>query len=67
MEFIRDDGRIYNPNYKDTVKRLIKSEKFEKVEDVTVDELKDYAKLRGLTGYSTLNRNDLISLLKEGG
>ena len=67
MEFIRDDGRIYNPNYKDTVKRLIKSEKFEKVEDVTVDELKDYAKLRGLTGYSTLNRNDLISLLKESG
>ena len=67
MEFIRDDGRIYNPNYKDTVKRLIKSEKFKKVEDVTVDELKDYAKLRGLTGYSTLNRNDLISLLKEGG
>ena len=67
MEFIRDDGRIYNPNYKDTVKRLIKSEKFKKVEDVTVDELKDYAKLRGLTGYSTLNRNDLISLLKESG
>ena len=66
MEFIRDDGRIYNPNYKDTVKRLIKSEKFEKLSDITVDQLKNYAKLRGLTGYSNLNRDDLIDLLEEG-
>jgi hypothetical protein len=67
MEFIRDDGRIYNPEHKDTIKRLIKSEKFDKLENVTVNELKDYAKTRKLSGYSTLNREDLIVLLKEGG
>ena len=66
MEFIRDDGRIYNPQHKDTIKRLVKSDKFKKLEDITVEQLKNYAKSRELTGYSTLNRDDLISLLKEG-
>jgi len=66
MEFIRNDGRIYNSEHKDTIKRLIKSDKFNKLENITVNELKDYAKTRGLSGYSNLSRDDLIELLKVG-
>jgi hypothetical protein len=66
MEFIRNDGRIYHSEHKDTIKRLMKSDKFKKLEDITVNQLKDYAKMRDLSGYSTLNRDDLIDLLKVG-
>jgi hypothetical protein len=34
--------------------------------DLTVAELKDLAKKQGLEGYSTLNKADLIELLKGG-
>ncbi len=66
MKFIRQDGYIYNPDYKDTIKRLKKSNRFKKIEDLTVSQLKDYAKERELTGYSSLTREELISLLGEG-
>lgn len=67
MIFIRSDGNLYNVEHKDTIKRLQKDEKFENVEKLTVEDLKDYAKKRELKGYSTLTRNELIDLLKVGG
>lgn len=36
------------------------------IEEMTVEELKDVAKERGLEGYSKLKREDLIDLLTEG-
>jgi hypothetical protein len=67
MIFIRSDGNLYNVEHKDTIKRLQKDERFEDVEKITVENLKDYAKKRELKGYSTLTRNELIDLLKVGG
>ena len=34
--------------------------------DLTVNELRDIARERGITGYSTLNKEELIALLLEG-
>ena len=66
MKFIRDDGQVFIQTYPDSIKRLKKSDRFKELEEVTVNQLKDYAKDRGLSGYSTLNREDLITLLEEG-
>ena len=67
MEFIREDGRIYDVSHKDTQDRLKKSERFKKLDNVTVEDLKDYAKKRNITGYSSMTRAELITALKEGG
>ena len=34
--------------------------------DLTVNELRDIARERGITGYSTLNKEELIAILLEG-
>jgi len=66
MEFIREDGRIYEVMHKDTQKRLSKTDRFKNVENVTVEELKNYCKKRDITGYSSMTRAELITTLKEG-
>ncbi len=66
MKFIRDDGKIYNPEHTDTIRRLINSNRFMKLSDVTVEQLKDYARDRDMTGYSGLKRDELVALLEEG-
>ncbi len=66
MEFIRDDGRVYEQTYEDSIERLQKSNRFEQLDDVTVKDLKEYAKKREITGYSNMTRDDLIETLREG-
>ena len=66
MEFIRDDGRVYNPKHRDTIKRLVESDRFRKMEDCTVEVLKAYARARDITGHSSMTRAELIEALKEG-
>lgn len=67
MKFIRQDGRIYEVTHADTIRRLKGDGKFKEVEDITVEQLKQYAKQRGLTGYSALGREELINRLEGGG
>lgn len=40
-------------------------EQKKKLEDMTVPELKALAKEKGIDGFSSLNRDDLLSVLKE--
>ena len=35
-------------------------------DELTVNELREIAKERGITGYSTLNKEELIAVLLEG-
>lgn len=38
-------------------------EEEKKVEDMNVQELKEFAKLKGITGYSTMNKDDLLAAI----
>ena len=64
MDFIREDGIIYEITYPDTQKRLMQSDKFRLVDKVTVEELKEVCKDREITGYSQMRRDELIQALK---
>jgi len=66
MEFIREDGRIYDVEHKDTQNRLKKDDKFNLIDNVTVEDLKNYARERKITGYSSMTRAELITALKWG-
>lgn len=66
MKFIRKDGIIYDQSHEDTIKRLQKSDRFEAIDNLTVEQLKDYARKREVTGFSTMTKDKLIKSLKEG-
>jgi hypothetical protein len=55
---VADARRLKQAGYKEV--------KEQSIDDLTVAELKDLAKEQGLEGYSTLNKADLIKLLKGG-
>lgn len=63
MEFMRNDGRIYGPKHEDTIKRLIQSNRFKKLDNITVEDLRKYARNKGITGYSSMTKAELISAL----
>ena len=67
MDFIRDDGRIYEVSHKDTQQRLVESSMFRRVSETNVSDLRKYASDLGITSYSSLKRDELIKALKEGG
>lgn len=66
MDYIRDDGKIFsiNDNHNDTINRLDESDSFKRLDNVTVEGLKDICREKEITGFSTMTRNELIEVLK---
>jgi len=66
MNFIRNDGKIFNinDNHKDTINRLDESDSFKRLNDVTVEGLKDICREKEITGFSSMTRDELIEVLK---
>ena len=60
-------AKLKTEGYKEIVAQTKKSEVTTKkaLDDMNVSELKDLAKERGLEGYSSLSKEELLSILKD--